>query len=112
MTQTATDPRINVSSTVTPPETIATTGIDQSQTPTNYDDVIWVSEALGTLRTHLAKAKREGKQELIDLLTDAIRKNVEDRKLADFEDRYWRHPDETRQSEQMTSLHNNCSPYR
>jgi hypothetical protein len=101
MTQTATEPRVNNSSTVTSPETITPTGIDQSQTPTNYDHIIWVSKALGTLRTHLAKAKEEGNEKEVDIWTTAIMNNVEDRKDADFDYRYWRHPDEAERSEQI-----------
>jgi hypothetical protein len=101
MNQTGNDTRISNSDTITPPDTITPSGIDQSQPLTNYDDVIWVSKALGTLRTHLAKAKEEGNEEEVNIWTTAIKNNVEDRKNADFDDRYGRHPDETQRSEQI-----------
>ena len=102
MTQATTDPRNSKSGSITPPDTITRSGIDQSQTPTNYDHIIWVSEKLDTLRAYLRKAEEEGNKKDEDLWTAAIERTVGDRKDADFDDRFWPCPDQTRQSEQIS----------
>ena len=102
MTQATTEARITNSGTVTSPDTITPSGVDQSQTPTNYDHIIWVGGKLDTLRTYLKKAEEEGNKKDVDLWTAAIERTVGDRKDADFDDRFWPCPDQTRQSEQIS----------
>ena len=110
MTHTATDSLISASSIITPTVTIAQSGADQSQPPTDYDDINYNNSRLAFFRKRIKAARETGEPR--DEATWTAARNKELKELKDDKDdedeeftaRYGPFPDEPRQSEQKSGL--------
>jgi len=115
MTQTAADSLISASSIITPTVTIAQSGADQSQPPTDYDDINYNNSRLAYFRKRIKEARETGEPR--DEATWTAARDKELKELKEDEDeeftaRYGPFSDELRQSEQkseLASLHINYS---
>jgi hypothetical protein len=102
MTQTATDTRVSVSSTIAPPETIPASEINQSQAPTNYDNIKYVTPRLTIFRERMEKAHDAGDTKEENAWTAVRDRELEQLTNRDFDAAYKPFLDYVRQTEQMS----------
>lgn len=104
MTQTATDTRVSGSSTITLPETIPPSEINQRQASTNYDKIKYVTPRLTIFRERMKKAHDAGDPTEQSVWTAARDRELEQLANRDFDAAYNPFLDYVRQTEQMSEL--------